>query len=459
MRLKYTPLLAALLIAAPAISQAVESAAPGDRSSLPLIPLSPAAKAPAPELASPSKHASRAVASEEAFRETDVWNRIRSGYAIPDLNNSLVARNTNWYVERPDYMARASARASLYLFHVVSELEKRNMPTELALLPFVESAFNPTAVSSANAGGMWQFMPGTGRDFNLKQNAFKDDRRSVLASTDAALTYLQRLYDMFGDWQLALAAYNWGEGSVQKAIAKNRAAGKPTDFEGLSDLMPAETRNYVPKLQALKNVVANPSRYGQTLPLIQNEPYFTAVDKTSDIDLAIAAQLAELSVDEFKALNPQFKRPVITGGEQTQILLPKENAEKFHLNLAQWGRALSTWTTHKVTGARESIASLASKFRTTPDVIRQANNIPSRGVLKAGSTILVPKLSTSANLDIPVEIAENATVAIDTNETVTKRSNYRQAKASAGSSKSPIKLVKARVSRAEAGKSRRRTHN
>ena len=454
MRLKYTPLLAALIIAAPAISQAVESSP-----SLPLLPLSPAAKAPAPEFASPSKHASRA-ASEEAFRETDVWNRIRSGYAIPDLNNSLVAKNTNWYVDRPDYMARASARASLYLFHVVSELEKRNMPTELALLPFVESAFNPTAVSSANAGGMWQLMPGTGRDFNLKQNAFKDDRRSVLASTDAALTDLQRLYDMFGDWQLALAAYNWGEGSVQKAIAKNRAAGKPTDFEGLADLMPAETRNYVPKLQALKNVVANPARYGQTLPLIQNEPYFTSVDKTSDIDLTIAAQLAELSVDEFKALNPQFKRPVITGGEQTQILLPKENAEKFHLNLAQWGRALSTWTTHKVTGARESIASLASKFRTTPDVIRQANNIPSRGVLKAGSTILVPKLSTSANLDIPVEIAENATVAVDTSEPVAKRSNYRQAKASAGNSKSPIKLVKARVSRADAGKSsRRRTHN
>jgi membrane-bound lytic murein transglycosylase D len=458
MRLKYTPLLAALIIAAPAIGLAAESATSAERANLPLIPLSPAAKAPAPELASPSKTVAKAAASEDAFRETDVWNRIRSGYAIPDLNNSLVAKHASWYAERPEYMARASARASLYLFHVVSELEKRNMPTELALLPFVESAFNPTAVSSANAGGMWQFMPGTGRDFNLKQNAFKDDRRSVLASTDAALTYLQRLYDMFGDWQLALAAYNWGEGSVQKAIAKNRAAGKPTDFEGLSELMPAETRNYVPKLQALKNVVANPARYSQTLPLIQNEPYFTAVDKTSDIDLTVAAQLAELSIDEFKALNPQFKRPVITGGEQTQILLPKENAEKFHLNLAQWGRALSTWTTHKVTGARESIASLASKFRTTPDVIRQANNIPSRGVLKAGSTILVPKLSTSANVDIPSEIAENATVAIDTTERVTPRSNYRQAKSGVSDTKSPIKLVKARVARADAGKSRR-THN
>ncbi len=452
MRIKYTTLLLALAATAPAISQAVESAAAPEHATLPLIPLSSAVKAPAPVLAVTSRPVVKS--SEDAFRETDVWNRIRSGYAIPDLNNSLVAKHANWYAERPDHMARTSARASLYLFHVVQELEKRNMPTELALLPFIESAFNPVAVSSANAGGMWQFMPGTGRDFNLQQNAFKDDRRSVLASTDAALTYLQRLYDMFGDWQLALAAYNWGEGSVQKAIAKNRAAGKPTDFEGLADLMPAETRNYVPKLQAVKNIVANPARFGLSLPIIQNEPYFTAVDKTSDIDLAVAAQLAELSIDEFKALNPQFKRPVITGGEQTQILLPTENAEKFHLNLAQWGRALSTWTTHRVSSARESIASLASKFRTTPEVIRQANNLPSRGALKAGSTILVPKISTSANLDIPMEIADNASVTVTDEPVVTKRSKYRQAKAT-GKSKAPIALVKARVSRADAGKKRR----
>ncbi|HEX8603319.1 MAG TPA: transglycosylase SLT domain-containing protein [Pseudoduganella sp.] len=446
MQIKTISLLAALIATAPAISQAIEA------DTLPLLPLSTAIKAPAPNLAPTPHNATKAA--DDPFRETDVWNRIRTGFSIPDLNNSLVTKHANWYAERPDHMARTSARASLYLFHVVTELEKRNMPTELALLPFIESAFNPVAVSSANAGGMWQFMPGTGRDFNLKQNAFKDDRRSVLASTDAALTYLQRLYDMFGDWQLALAAYNWGEGSVQKAIAKNRAAGKPTDFESLADLMPAETRNYVPKLQAVKNIVANPGRFGLSLPLIRNEPYFTAVDKTSDIDLAIAAQLAELSVDDFKALNPQFKRPVITGGEQTQILLPKENAEKFHLNLAQWGQALSTWTTHRVSGARESIASLASKFRTTPEVIRQANNLPSRGILKAGSTLLVPKISTSANFDIPAEIAENATVAV-ADEPVAKTSNYRKAKAGIGKARSPIKLVKARVSRETAGKKRR----
>ena len=371
------------------------------------------------------------------YRETDVWARIRSGYAIPDLNSALVTRHTQSYANHPGNLARISGRASPYLYHVVSELEKRGMPTELALLPVIESAFNPQAMSSANAAGLWQFVPGTGKDFDLKQNMFKDERRGVLASTDAALTYLQRLYTMFGDWQLALAAYNWGEGNVQRAIKKNQQEGKPTDFDSLADLMPAETRNYVPKLQAVKNVVANPSQFGITLPAIDNQPYFTTIDKTSDIDLAIAAQLAEMSLDEFKALNPQFKKPVITGGAQTKILLPKENAEKFHLNLAQFGHALSTWTTHKITGARESIASLASKFGTTPEVIRQANNIPAQSRLKAGSTILVPKTSASSHSDIAENILDNAVVAFEAERAaVAKRSGSRfKAKAGAGTTK------------------------
>jgi membrane-bound lytic murein transglycosylase D len=347
------------------------------------------------------------------FKETDLWGRLRSGYAIPDINNDLVAKHTQYYAKSPDNLARISGRASLYLYHVVQELEKRNMPTELALLPVIESAFNPQAMSTANAAGIWQFVPGTGRDFNLKQNLFKDDRRGVLASTDAALTYLQRLYTMFGDWQLALAAYNWGEGNVQKAIKRNQSLGKPTDFESLAELMPPETRNYVPKLQAVKNIIANPGQYGISLPAIDNTPYFTAVDKTSDIDLTVAAQLAEMSVDEFKALNPQFKRPVITGDEQTKILLPKENAEKFHLNLAQWGQALSSWTTHKIVGARESMASLAQRLGTTPEVLRKANNIPAQSRLVAGSTILVPKMSASVTSDIAETIADNATVAFE----------------------------------------------
>jgi len=400
------------------------------------------------------------VPAVEEYKETDVWGRIRSGYAIPDVNNELVAKHVKWYADRQDYLDRTTARASLYLYHVVEELEKRGMPTELALLPFIESAFNPQALSTANAAGLWQFVPGTGRDYDLKQNAFKDDRRSVLASTDAALSYLQRLYTMFGDWHLALAAYNWGEGNVQKAVQRNRAAGKPTNFESLAELMPAETRNYVPKLQAVKNIVANPSQYAVHLPVIDNEPYFTAIDKTRDIDLALAAKLAEISVDEFKALNPQFKKPVITGNEQTKILLPTENAAKFAANLASWTHALSSWTTHKISSARESIASLARRFGTTPDAIRQANNIPQKSVLKAGSTILVPNISASAaGTDISTDVIENAVMAVENERVGPKRSNYRQASSSRGDSKPAVSMVKARVKRDEAGKSKSRRSN
>jgi membrane-bound lytic murein transglycosylase D len=454
-RIPKSAVLATLVaLLAPALSQAYDHA-----TDLPTVTtaLSPLPKSPIPDVTSLKTTKPAKLVDEDAFREKDVWGRIRSGYAIPDVSNDLVAKHVNWYATRPDYIARTTARASLYLFHVVSELEKRGMPTELALLPFIESAFNPNALSSANAAGMWQFVPGTGRDFNLKQDAFKDERRGILASTDAALTYLQRLYDMFGDWQLALAAYNWGEGSVQKAIKRNQAAGKPTDFESLADLMPAETRNYVPKLQAVKNIVANPQQYGLSLPLIDNSPYFTAVDKTSDIDLTVAAHLAELSVDEFKALNPQFKRPVITGDEQTKILLPKENAEKFHLNLAQWTKELSTWTTHKITSARESIGSLASRFHTSPEVIRQANNIPQRSVLKAGSTILVPKISTSASIDIASDVTDTANVSYEAERVSSNAAKgYKLPKASKSNKSSPVALVKARVPRDAASKKHRK---
>ncbi len=345
-----------------------------------------------------------------AMEEFDIWARIRKGFGIPDLDNPLVVSQTQWYSSRPDYIQRTTTRASRYLFHVVQELEKRNMPTELALLPFIESAFNPQAYSTAKAAGMWQFIPSTGKDFNLTQSMFKDERRNVLASTNAALTYLQKLYGMFGDWQLALAAYNWGEGSVQRAINKAQAAGRPIDFNSLSAYMPQETRNYVPKLQAVKNIIAAPTNYGITLPKVDNQPYFVTIGKTRDIDIKVAAQLAELSIDEFKALNPQFNRPVITGSSDTQILLPQSNAEKFKANLAKWGRALSSWTAHRVTDAKERIETIAKKFGTTPEVIREANNIPPKMVLKAGSTVLVPKLEHAPEKDIAPELVETATM-------------------------------------------------
>jgi len=352
------------------------------------------------------------IAELMSTEEIDIWGRIRKGFGIPDLDNPLVKNQLDWYTSRPDYIERTTNRASLYLYHVVEELEKRHMPTELALLPFIESAFNPQAHSSANAAGMWQFIPSTGRLFNLKQNAFMDERRDVIASTDAALNYLQKLYDMFGDWQLALAAYNWGEGSVQRAINRNRAAGKPIDFNSLASQMPEETRNYVPKLQAVKDIIANPGRYGLTLPKVDNQPYFVTIDKTHDIDIKVAAKLAELSVDEFKALNPQFNRPVITGTD-TQILLPKSNAEKFKENLANWGHALSSWTAHKVTAARERVEAIAKKFGTTAALIRQVNHIPPGMQLKAGSVVLVPKPEAAASKDIAQAMVDNAIIAVE----------------------------------------------
>ena len=342
-----------------------------------------------------------------SINEVDVWGRIRSGFAIADLDNPLVENHMNYFARRPDYFQRTTQRGSKYLFHIVQELEKRNMPTELALLPFIESAYNPHARSIAKAEGLWQFIPSTGRHYDLAQNAFKDERRDIISSTEAALTYLQRLHDMFGDWQLALASYNWGEGSVMRAIKKAERAGKPITFNSISAYMPAETRNYVPKLQAVKNLITNPRRYGIDLPPVENQPYFVTIGKTRDIDVKVAARLAEMSLDDFRALNPQFGPYVIAGGNEVKILLPKENAEKFRKNLSLWTRPLSSWTAYQVTSPREKVEDIAARLNISPDVIRQANNIPSRSVLKFGSAILVPK-TAGYDRDIAPELVENA---------------------------------------------------
>ncbi|HEY4065788.1 MAG TPA: transglycosylase SLT domain-containing protein, partial [Burkholderiaceae bacterium] len=260
------------------------------------------------------------VVLDPSAAQADLWARVRRGFAMPDLDSDLVRSSEQWYATRPDYVQRMTERGGRYMFHIVEELERRNMPTELALLPFIESAFNPQAMSSAKASGMWQFMPGTGKTFALKQNVFRDDRRDVLASTRAALDYLQKLHDMFGDWQLALAAYNWGEGNVQRAVARNQKLGLPTDYASLK--MPNETAYYVPKLQAVKNIVLAPEHYGLTLPPVDNHPYFLSVDIERDIDVALAAKLAGISLDEFKALNPQLNKPVILAAGTPQVLLP-----------------------------------------------------------------------------------------------------------------------------------------
>ena len=366
--------------------------------------------------------ASRSVTSMAP--PADLWDRIRRGYAMPNLDNDLVRDREQWYTTRPDYIFRMTERSKKYLFHIVEELELRNMPTELALLPFIESAFNPQAVSSAKAAGMWQFMPATGKYFELKQNAFRDDRRDVLASTRAALDYLQKLYGMFGDWHLALAAYNWGEGSVGRAMAKNKRAGLPVGYMDLT--MPMETRMYVPKLQAVKNIVGLPSTFNSKLPLIENHPYFQSVTIRRDIDVVLAAKLAEVQLDNFKALNPSINRPVIMASGTPQILLPWDNAEVFQSNLESYsGARLASWTvwvaptTMRPAEAAKRVGMSESEFRTV-------NAIPPKVVIKAGSSLLVPR-SDSIKEDVAVKVADNGQLSLAP-EVVLNRSTIKAGK-------------------------------
>ncbi len=380
----------------------------------PMTPAAPDDMAPLTAVAQQPDGA-RVVAAMEPPR--DLWERIRRGYAMPDLDNALVHDREQWYSSRPDYIFRMTDRSRKYLFHIVEELEVRNMPTELALLPFIESAFNPQAVSGAKAAGMWQFMPATGKYFELKQNAFRDDRRDVLASTRAALDYLQKLYNMFGDWHLALAAYNWGEGSVGRAIAKNQRARLPTGYSSLN--MPMETRMYVPKLQAVKNIVSDPDAFSTTLPLIANHPYFDTVTIRRDMDVARAAKLAEVALDDFKALNPSVNRPVILAAGTPQILLPWDNATTFQNNLqAYTGGRLASWTVW-VAPSTMRAAEAAKRVGMTEAELRQVNSIPPRMVIRAGSTLVVPR-ADSVQHDVTTKVADSGQLSLSP-EVVLKR--------------------------------------
>ena len=344
--------------------------------------------------------------AQDAAR-TSLWDRVRAGYALPDLDNDLVRKWEQWYATRPDYVQRMSGRGGRYLFYIVEEIERRDMPLDLALLPFIESAFNPQAMSRAAASGMWQFMPATGKDFELRQNLFRDDRRDVLASTRAALDYLKRLHGRFGDWHLALAAYNWGQGNVQRAIDRNRRAGLGTAYTDLN--MPDETRNYVPKLQAVKNIVGRPESFAVVLPPLENHPFFLSVSIERDIDVALAARLAGLSTDEFKQLNPQMNKPVILAAGTPQVLLPYDNANRFLRELAAHRGPLASWTAW--VAPRTLRPAEAAKLVGMPEIqLREINFIPARMSVRAGSTLLVPRGAHSIH-DVSEHLADNATVA------------------------------------------------
>ena len=388
--------------------QAVESAASAVPS--PTAPVARAATAPEEKLdvlLEDAMNPGEKVDLDAPKTHVDLWARMRAGMAMPELDNDLVRKAEDWYSSRPDYVARMTGRGSLYLYHVVEEVEKRGMPMELALLPFVESAFRNDAQSSAKAVGMWQFMPATGRDFDLKQNIFRDDRRDVLASTKAALDYLQRLNKMFdGDWQLALAAYNWGQGNVSKAVARNQKAGLPIDYDSLR--MPDETRYYLPKLQAVKNIVMRPEAFGLELPAVANHPYFLTVNIDRDIDVARAAQLAELDEDTFRQFNPSMNKPVILAASSGQILLPYDNASTFVANLEKHRGPLASWTAWVVPRTMKP-ADAAKQVGMSETGLRELNRIPARMLVTKGSTLLVPR-TASRDQDVSEHLADHASI-------------------------------------------------
>lgn len=339
---------------------------------------------------------------------SDLWERVRRGFAMSDLESDLVRRWEQWYATRPDYVQRMTERGGRYLFHVVEEVHKRGLPMELALLPFIESAFNPQALSVASASGMWQFMPATGRQFELKQNLFRDDRRDVLASTRAALDYLQMLHQKFGDWHLALAAYNWGQGNVQRALERNRRAREDTVYTALR--MPDETRNYVPKLQAVKNIISSPGNFGLVLPPLENHPFFLSVSIERDMDVDLVARLAGLPLDDFQALNPQLNKPVLLAAGTPQVLLPYDNANRFLKELARHSgplASLTAWVTPRTLRPAE-----AAKLAGVPETrLRELNRIPDGMLIKTGSTLIVPRRVDQA-LDVTEQVADEAAMQL-----------------------------------------------
>lgn len=326
----------------------------------------------------------------------DLWQRIRNGYGIEvTALNPETQKQLDWFASRPDYINTVADRAKPYLYYIVDELEKRNMPLELAFLPVIESSFQPLANSSSNASGLWQFMPRTGRVFGLDQNWWYDGRRDIIQSTDAALDYLQKLHTDFGDWQLALAAYNSGEGTVGRAIKHNQKLGMPTDFWSLS--LPKETTNYVPKFMAIAHLLNEPGDYNLTLNSIEDSPFFTVVDTGSQIDLALAAKLAEISTDEIHQLNPGFNRSATAPNGPHRIVVPLEKANIFQQGLDDLAsNKQMTWTKHTVVSG-DSLQSISKHYKTTVTAIKNANGLAKSNLIRLGSNLLIPSESNTAN--------------------------------------------------------------
>ncbi|MEX2475563.1 LysM peptidoglycan-binding domain-containing protein [Marinobacter sp.] len=339
---------------------------------------------------------SAAPTEDSADSTTDLWHRLRAGFELDhDVTDSRVKVQLDWYRKHPRYIDRVVERGSRYLHYIITEIEQRGLPTELALLPIVESAFDPFAYSHGRAAGLWQFIPSTGKYFGLTQSWWHDERRDVIAATDAALTYLDRLATRFdGDYTLALAAYNSGGGTVSIAMRRNRNAGKPTDYWSLK--LPRETTEYVPKLIALAKILDKPEDYGIELPALSDEPYFEVVQTGSQIDLAQAAELADVDINEIYLLNPSYNRWATSPNGPHRLLIPKEKAKTFSdaLQKIPAGDRVA-WRNYSVQSG-DSLSTLAQKFSTTPSVIRRVNKL-NGDMIRIGQRLMIPSASKNSD--------------------------------------------------------------
>ena len=331
------------------------------------------------------------IDDKNRYKQKNVFDAIKAGFSMPKIPRKKIRRQIKLFTKNPEYLNRMFERSRRYIFYVHSEVSKRKLPAELTLLPFVESAYNPHATSRAKAAGLWQFIPATGVRYGLTQNWWSDERRSVQKATQSALDYLEYLHKLKNnDWFLALASYNWGERSVRRAIDRNKRAKRKTDY--LSLRMPRETRNYIPKLLAMREIIINPEKYNVVLPFIPNEPYFSSIEMEQSIDLAKVSDLSEVDVSELKSLNANLLRPIFNKKHASNILLPSYNSIIFKKNYknflkrreptVEWGAVRLKKTS--------SISEIAKNFGVDESELSEANGIRSSKIkLRKGSTFII----------------------------------------------------------------------